>query len=147
MTDFQKEIDSMKRMAEYLMGYCHNAQDKADVAVLATRELCVHGYQISFYLSKEKQTDFYLWNLQMYTNYQGFLPFSLVCECASRFLGNRDLGFTEMIVLGRKLYTWSLAVDKDSTPIPIPPRPNVESRNYDGLTYYTTKVSHLIVTS
>lgn len=147
MSDFEAEIQSMKRMAEYLSPYCNNAQDKADVAVLATRELCVHGYDISFYLSKDRHRDCHIWNLQMYSKHQGFLPFSLVCECAIKFLGSRELGLCEFMILGRKLYVWSLAVDKDGTPIPIPPRPEVEARSYDGLTFSTSRPGKVTLTS
>ena len=145
MDELQKQIKSMKWMAEYLMPYCQSAYDKADVAVLATREICVHGYDISFYLSKERHPDFYLWNLQIYSIHQGFLPFSLVCECATLFLGSDDLGLCEFIILGRKLYTWSLAVNKDGIPIPIPSSPQVELREYQGLKFYTSKPTKLIL--
>ncbi len=138
-SNLDNEIASMKRMAEYLMPYCHNAQDKADVAILATREICVYGYDISFYLSKDYYLDQCIWVLQIYSKHQSFLPFSLVCECAVKFLGNRELGLSEYIVSDRKLYVWSLAVDKDGTPIPIPSRPEVEERNYDGLTFRVSK--------
>lgn len=145
MDELKKQIASMRWMAEYLMPYCRNAYDKADVAVLATREICVHGYDISFYFSKELHPDFYLWSLQMYSKHQGFLPFSLVCECATMFLGNDNLGLCEFIVLGRKLYTWSLAVNEDGTPIPIPSCPQVELREYQGLKFSASKPAKIIL--
>lgn len=135
MTDFDREVESMRRMAEFLQKYQKTPEDKADVAILATRELTFRGYDITFYLSKEKYPDCDIWTIQIYSKYQAFLPFSLVCDCAIRFLGYHDLGLTEVMVLGRKLYVWSVAVDKDGTPIPVPQRPEVEVRSYDGLIF------------
>lgn len=139
MNDFDKKIESMRWMAEYLMPYCHNDQDRADVAILATHEMCVHGYDISFYLTKDCYPNSYVWRLHMCSKHQGFLPFSLVCECAAKILGDCNLGLVELLGRDRKVYIWRLEVDKDGTPIPLPSRPNVEVCTYDGLTFSVAK--------
>jgi hypothetical protein len=135
MTDFESEIEQMKKMALFLLPYSKTKEDKADFSWMTTREMTVCGYKISFYLTVERHPECDIWTLQMYSKYQPFIPFWLVCKCAASFLGDRELGLTEYIILGRKLYVWSVALDTDGNPIPIPPRPNIEAKCYDGFEY------------
>lgn len=125
----------MKRMAEFVLPYRKTDEDEADLSILKTRTFVVDGYEITFYLNKEQGDDYDIWSLQMYSKYQPFLPFHLVCKCVSAFFGTRDLALTEFVLLGRKVYVWSVAVDRDGTPIPIPSRPDVEARTYEGVSF------------
>jgi len=145
MNDFHEAVESMKRMAEFLLPYQKTKEDEADLAILKTRDLTVMGYEISCYLTKERQPEYDLLTLQMYSRYQPFLPFPVVCKCAVAFLGDRELGLTEFIVLGRKLYVWSVALDQDGTPIPIPLRPQVEARCYDGFEFVRAPAARVLL--
>jgi len=145
MDELEKAVTDMKRMAEFLLPYQKTKEDESDLAVLKTSELVVGGYEVSFYLAKDHYQEFDLWTLQMYSKYQPFLPFHLVCRCATKFLGERELGLTEFIVLGRKLYVWSVAVDREGTPIPIPLRPQVEARCYDGFQFVQAPATRVLL--
>lgn len=147
MGDFDQDVASMRRMAEYLAPYEKTKEDRADLAILATRELCVHGYDISFYLWKSRHPGVDIWSLQMYSKNQAFLPFSLVCECGTKFLGTADLGLCEFLVRGHKLYVWSVAVAQDGTPIPVPARPEVKVCSYGGLTFSKSASAEVILTA
>lgn len=132
---FEADVVSMKWMADYLQPYMLTTQDKDDLAIFSTREICVRGYDVSFCFTKQRYDAFDLHNLQMYSKHQAFLPFGLVCECAERFLGSGDLGLCEMLILGRKLYVWSVAVARDGSTIPIPLHPEVRACSYEGLAF------------
>lgn len=148
MTEFSDDdVVSMRRMAELLLPFQKTKDDEVDLAVLKTRESNVSGYDLSFYLSKEADKDFDLWTLQMYSKYQPFIPFHVVCKCAQKFLGEKELGLTEFIILGRKLYVWTVAVAKDGTPVPIPLRPQVETRKYEGFEFVRAPVMQVLAPS
>ena len=135
----------MKRIAEIILPYQKTKEDESDLVPLKTRDISVNGYEITFFFTMERHHDCCIMTLQMYSKNQPFLPFRVICDCAVKFLGDKELGLSEFIVLGRKLYVWSVAVDQDGTPIPIPARPKIEARSYDGIDYMKAPATQVIL--
>lgn len=142
-------------MANNLMPYIKDKQDEADLAFLKQRVVNVDGYEISIYFNKEhfvnfsadeegEREEFDLMSLQLYSKHIPFLPFHVLCYLATKFLGGKELGLSEFVVMGRKVYIWSVAVDEHGETIPIPLHPHVKSCSYDGMDYSHAPVKQVI---
>lgn len=135
MKEFEQTVKEMMRLTDFLMPYINDKEDETILLPLKQREVNVFGHDISLYFTKEKFPEFVLYSLQVYSKYVPFLPFNLVCYCATQFLGERELGLAEFMISGRKIYVWSVAIDKEDNPVPIPLHPKVELCSYNGVSF------------
>lgn len=146
MNDLDHAVTVLKNMAEYLMPFCKTKEDELDLALLKQYSLTVDGYDVTIYFSKEHHVKFDADNggekeecdlliLQVYSKHFPFLPFRLLCKIAVKFLGTKELALSESVMLGKKLYMWSVAFDELGIPMPLPPNVKVQNCVYDGIEY------------
>jgi len=106
-----------------------------DLAPLKERELVVDGYQIVVNYQKSDYQNHLIETLQIYGKSSPFLPFNLICKLAKRFLGPHHLSLVEVFRQNRKVYIWSVCVDRNGKPIPCPYEAETESCEFEGFNY------------
>lgn len=138
-----KEINEMKNLAKILVPYSFpivSPEDEDIISCLKQREMCINGYDVIVYFNNCSYTKVSLKTLQIYGKYFTALPFFLVCQCAYRFLGDKELSFVEVhsknnYDIYRKIYVWTVYYDKDNNPIENPFAKDVSKKSYDGLQF------------
>ena len=63
------------------------------------------------------------------------MPFGLICKLAKRFLGSHHLSLVELFKDNRKIYIWSVCVDRRGRPIQAPYEIDTEECNFEGFNY------------
>lgn len=145
---FDKHINEMRALAKQLVKYSFpNASpvDEEILSCLKQREIVLDGYNLIVYFNKCQHADTDLETLQVFGKYFSFLPFSLICKVAYKFLGNKELSLIEVVhnkknVEGvdqgtRKIYVWTVYHDSDGNPITSPFADGENACSYEGLKY------------
>ncbi len=157
MSELDRTVQSMKDRANYLMRYSKTKEDEADLAILKQCLVKIDGYEVNVYFNKEhqahfiadddggEQTEFDLLSLQIYSKYVPFLPFHLLFMLATKFLGKKELALSEFVIMGRKVYIWSVAIDPYGKAIPVPLHPHVERCSYEGVEYIHTPTQQIVM--
>ena len=130
--DFDDIVDEMKKVGDILVPYNWPQNDpklENDLHILKNRMLTVDGYSIGLHFTRSDYGDYYLETLQIYGEKCPFLPFCLVAKIGKKFLGEHELYLVEFIRDNRKIYCWSVTLDKEGKPIP--PRTIAKSENCD----------------
>jgi hypothetical protein len=134
----ERHVREMRALAEHLVPYNFPkapADWEDDINILKAREVTIDGYSVVVHFSKADYGDHYLETLQILAKNAPFLPFVLLCKLAKAFLGDKELSLVEVIRDNRKVYCWTLTVDKDGNPIPSPFQQESEPCQYEGFRY------------
>lgn len=133
-------IDSMRNLGDMLIPHnfpkappMNTMED--DLAIFKTREATIDGYPIILHYQKADYEQHLMETLQIYGKNSPFLPFSLICKLAKRFLGPHHLSLVELFKENRKIYIWSVCVDRRGRPIPAPYDMETEECEYEGFNY------------
>ena len=113
-------IDEMRAAANQLVDYTTPKASKrteADIDCLKQRRIVVDGYEIAIHFSCADYDVCRIESLEIVGVYVPFLPMYLVCKVASLFLGSCELKYAESFKRGRKVYIWTIAIDKRGRPI------------------------------
>ena len=119
---------SQKIAAQFIFG-------RNTISFLKTRYLVIDGYYVILYFSRSDYDRFYQETLQILSQNNTFLPFHVVIKVAKKFLGSHCLYLTEMIRSDRKLYIWSVWLDKDGKPSEVQYQKYAEECEFDGTKY------------
>lgn len=136
-------IEDMRNMGERLIP--HNppkappTYGEDDLAIFKTRDVMVDGYDVTLHYSKADYDSHLMETLQIYGRHSPFLPFSLICKMARKFLGGHELSLVELFKENRKIYCWYVCVDRRGRPMPLPYDIEVEQCNYEGFNYLYTQ--------
>ena len=136
-TSFDDHIAEMKHLGNILVPYNYpvvTIEAENEINVLKTREVMVDGYTLVLHYSKSFCEDHYLLTLQIVNKYSHFLPFSLVCKVAKRFLGE-DLSLVETFQDNRKVYSWNYIQSLDGKFINPYESQEDEQKIYEGFKY------------
>jgi hypothetical protein len=106
-----------------------------DLAIFKQREAIIDGYPIMLHYQKADYDKHLMETLQIYGKSSPFLPFNLICKLAKRFLGPYHLSLVEIFKDNRKIYIWSVCVDRRGRPIPAPFDTETEECEFEGLDY------------
>jgi hypothetical protein len=106
-----------------------------DLAIFKQREAIIDGYPIMLHYQKADYDKHLMETLQIYGKSSPFLPFNLICNLAKRFLGSHHLSLVEIFKDNRKIYIWSVCVDRRGRPIPAPFEMETEECEFEGLDY------------
>jgi hypothetical protein len=106
-----------------------------DIGPLKRMEMTVDGYELVIYFNKADYDDYYLETFQTFSRNSVFLPFNLVVKLARRMLGTNHLSLIEFYQDNRKVYCWSVCVDKEGKAITSPTDDESESSEYEGFEY------------
>lgn len=106
-----------------------------DLAVFKEREIIIDGYEVIVNYQKSDYGNHLMENLQIHGTTSPFLPFNLICKLGKRFLGANHLSLVELFRQNRKLYIWSVCVDRNGKAIPSPYDNETESCEFEGFNY------------
>ncbi len=131
-------IDEMKTLGDYLVPYNWPQHDPAledDITVLKTRVIDIDGYTVVIHFNRADYGNHYVETLQVFGEKASFLPFCLVAKLGQKFLGGHHLYLVELIRDNRKIYCWTITLDKKGRPIAPKVPVKVEDCIYDGFQY------------
>lgn len=131
-------VDNMRKLGEMLIPYNFPLAPitlEDDLAIFKERETVVDGYPIILHYQKSDYQKHFMETLQIYGKSSPFLPFNLVCKLAKRFLGSKHLSLVEIFKNNRKIYIWSVCVDKEGQAISSPYDTETEDCQFEGLNY------------
>lgn len=139
MKKLVEHIKEMRSFGEFLIPYNYplvSVEDEEAINCIKQREVFVDGYDLILFFSKADWHNYYLETMQVLGKFSPFLPFSLVCRIGKQFLGNKYLSLVEIFRDNKKIYCWTVAVDKKTNlPIICPYKVELEKCIYDGLEY------------
>lgn len=132
-------IENMRLVGEMMVPYnfplAPMPLGEDDLAIFKERELVVDGYSIIVNYQKSDYQNHLVETLQIHGRTSPFLPFNLICKLGKRFLGTHHLSLVELFRQNRKVYIWSLCVDREGKPIPSPYDNDTESCEFEGFNY------------
>jgi len=136
MKSFDETIEELRALGEHLISYNFpkaSATEEQDVEALKSIETTVDGYNICIRYSKAEYEKYMLETFQVYGLNQPFLPFHFLVKLARKALGGHELSLIEVFKEGRKIYIWTICLDKAGKPRPhnIPG----ERCNHEGFRY------------
>jgi hypothetical protein len=137
---FEKIIESMRALGEILIPYNFpkaplSTTTEDDLAIFKQKEVVIDGYPIVLHYQKSDYDKHLIENLQIYGKNSPFLPFNLVCKLGKRFLGSYHLSLVEIFKDNRKIYIWSVCVDKHGKSMPGPWETETEECVFEGFNY------------
>lgn len=106
-----------------------------DLAIFKAREVTIDGYNLFLHYQKSDYNEYLIETLQIHNTKHPFLPFNLICKIGKRFLGSKHLSLIEIFKDHRKIYIWSVCLDRSEKPVPIPNQYDTESCEYEGFHY------------
>lgn len=136
----------MRDIANHLVKYSFPqvpVQEEEVISCLKQREINIDGYDLMVYFNKCKYHDIEMETLQIFGKSFTFLPFSVVCKAARKFLGNKELSYVEVMhhrnkdildEYSRKIYVWTVYYDNGEV-VANPFITEFEHRTYDGLNF------------
>lgn len=132
-------IEGMRNIGDMLVPYNFPKAPppvmEDDLAIFKERQAIIDGYPTVLHYQKADYDKHYLETLQVYGKSSPFLPFSLVCKLGKRFLGSHHLSLVELFKDNRKIYIWSVFVDRRGRPIPSPYETETEECEFEGFNY------------
>jgi hypothetical protein len=112
------QVESMKKMAVILCPYSHpKVKNDEDISYLKQREIVIDGYTVVISYSRSDYEGMYLDIVSFTGRHMPFLPMPLICKIGKRFLGDKELTFSEFLKSGRKFYSWMVLYKANGTPI------------------------------
>ena len=133
-------VERMRNMGEMLIPFNFpkvppSMTQEDDLVFFKEKEAVIDGYSLYLHYQKSDFDTHYLETLQVYNRNSPFLPFGLVCKLGKRFLGSHHLSLVELFKENRKIYCWSVCVDRQGISIPPPYELETEDCQFEGLKY------------
>lgn len=141
-SNVEKSISELKNLGKVLIPYNFPITTKDlvedDLLIFKTRFFVIDGYSLLAHYQRCDYKDYYLDIVQIYGDYSTFLPFSVVCKLAKKFLGNEELSLVEVYKDDRKIYCWTIYLDKNENVISCPHNDQKEWKKgiYDDMKYF-----------
>lgn len=145
-TSLERHIREMRVLASLLSPHSFpevSPKDEEVIAPLKQREVSVDGYDVVVFFSTCSYGQVRLETLQLYGKDFSFLPFTVICKLARRFLGDEGLAYVEVMHHGkdggfdgdsRKIHIWTVYY-ADGQRISSPFAKELKSCHFDGLRY------------
>lgn len=131
-------IDRIRNLGERLIPFNYPKspiQPVDDLLIFKSESIIVDGYSMIIHYQKSDYDDYLMEVLQIYGETVPFLPFTVVTKLAKKFLGSHELSLVEMFKEGRKIYCWTIYVDRTGRPISPPYELEAEICEFDDLKY------------
>lgn len=134
----ENEINNMKSLGRFFVPYNFpqsppNEEEK--VNILKFTEMTIDGYRVILHFNMHDYGNHFLETFQVLGRDIPFLPFSLTCKMAKRFLGLDYLSLIEVLKDNRKIYCWTVIKDKRGKAMFSPYKNKSEACIYEGLEY------------
>lgn len=133
-------IERMRNLGEMLVPYNFPQSPppttmEDELAIFKHREAIIDGYPVVLHYQKADYDKHLMETLQIYGKNSPFLPFGLICKLGKRFLGSNYLSLVELFKDNRKIYIWSVCVNRKGQPIPAPYEMETEECEFEGFNY------------
>jgi len=132
-------IEQMRSVGEYIMPYSFPhvpvSMEDESLIIFRQRDAVIDGYSITVNYQKSDYGEVFMETLQIFGTKTPFLPFNLVCKLGKRFLGSANLSLVELFKNNRKIYIWTVWVDKQGKPTYSPYEVETEECTFEGLQY------------
>lgn len=144
-------IENMRNLGETLIPQNYPKSPPPPIGVedelllFKKKTIILDGYNIDVHYQKSDFDDFLTETLQIYSIYSPFLPFNLVCKLAQKFLGSHHLSLVEIFREERKIYCWTVYLDRTGKPIEMPHDIKVENCSFEGFKYSYMQPSQVYV--
>lgn len=139
-------VEEMKNIGDILVPYNWPQNDpklENDLNSLKTRFFDIDGYSLVVHFSRADYKTHFLETLQIMGDKAPFLPFCLVSKLGRRFLGSHHLYLVELIKNNRKIYCWTVHLDRNGRPIEPVHKQKSQFCEYDGFGYYYLNTSQV----
>lgn len=142
MKKIEKSVLELKNLGKILIPYNYPISNsnlyEDDLVILKTRLFVIDGYSIVAHYQRCDYDDCYMDVLQIYGDYSNFLPISVSCKMAKLFLGESELFLIETYKESKKIYCWTVYLDKDGNVIKSPSEDegDLPYRYYDDFKYF-----------
>lgn len=136
--DIDELVATMREVADDCVPYTfpkNHPKLETEMSFMKTRHLTIDGYDLICYLSRSDYGEYYQETFQILSVINSFLPFHLVIKVAQRFLGSHNLYLTEVIKNNKKLYLWTIWVDKSGRPAEVKHQKFVQECVFDDVPY------------
>lgn len=111
------------------------ARNEADLNLLKLRDADVDGYPVTIHYSRSDFGKYYMETFQIMSRNGAFLPFSLALKMARKVLGNKYLSLVEIFREGKKIYCWTVHLDKSGKPVVLSDKRLGEDCVFEGFHY------------
>jgi len=131
-------LENMRKMGEVLTPYNFPHNDpkiEDDLNAIKIMEGVVDGYRVQMHYNRADYGDHILETFQIFGHSAAFLPFAVVVKLAKKMLGGYNLSLVEIFKDNRKIYCWTVCVDKTGKPLPAPHEADSEHCVYEGFQY------------
>lgn len=133
-----KLSETIKSFGDILIPYNFPLADpilENDLVLLKTTEIVVDGYIVFIHYNKADYGDHFLVSFQIYGKNSPFLPFTILIKLAKKFLGDNNLSLVEIFQDNRKIYCWTISIDKKGMSAPLNSEASEEC-SFEGFNYY-----------
>ena len=145
----EKIISTIERMKKMAKNLTHLTFPKSpvgydqDLVILKSSEIIVDGYELVMYFSISDYSNYKIKTLQIFPKNHYFLPFSVSCKLAKKFLGEKYISLLELFSGTKKIHCWSLVVDEEEVPIKNPYEINSEIKKFEDFNFYLMKADEI----
>lgn len=137
--DLDEIIERMRGMGDILVPLNYpntfSFELEDDLSIFKEREAIIDGIPLFLNYQKSDYKKYFIETVQIFGKTTPFLPFNLICKIGKRFLGGHHLSLVEIFKDNRKIYIWSVCVDKRGRPIPAPYKLKIEQCEFEGFNY------------
>lgn len=136
--NLEQQVEELKNLADHLVPYTWPLSPKSledDIFVLRMKSIQIDGYHVLVNFTRADYGDYYLETVQIEGDRTYFLPFHLVAKVAIAFLGNHELSLIEVFKERKKVYCWTIYLDKRGRPKSVEQPKKSEKLTYEGLEY------------
>jgi hypothetical protein len=137
--DLEEIIERMRGMGDILVPLNYpntfSFELEDDLSIFKEREAIIDGIPLLLNYQKSDYKKYLIETVQIFGKTTPFLPFNLICKIGKRFLGGHHLSLVEIFKDNRKIYIWSVCVDKRGRPIPAPYKLKTEQCEFEGFNY------------
>jgi len=134
-------IGELKRLGKLLIPHNYpkslSEEQEDDLLIFKSRKFLIDGYSVIAHYQRCDYDEYFMDVLQLYGDYSTFLPINVNCKLARMFLGDMELSLIETYKEMKKIYCWTVYLDKDEAVLPCPTRKKGEMtfRTHGGLKY------------
>jgi hypothetical protein len=135
---FDDLVDSLRSIGDKLVPYNFPRNDprlEDEIHPLKVVETLIDGYEVVICFSKADYKEHFLETVQIFGRSMPFLPFSIVIKVAQKFLGSRHLSLVEIPKANRKVYCWTVCVDRNGGSVASPYEVKSEICKFEGFEY------------
>ena len=134
-------IGELKRLGKLLIPHNYpkslSEEQEDDLLIFKSRKFLIDGYSVIAHYQRCDYDEYFMDVLQLYGDYSTFLPINVNCKLARMFLGDMELSLIETYKEMKKIYCWTLYLDKEEVVLPCPTRKKgkMTFRTHGGLKY------------